>query len=90
MQQTTKRVAWPGARTYVLALTTGLAAVLFLFPASGLDRQPPECDSMFGYVMPCEASVAWVAGLATAGLVGLALWRNDRRSGYRGDRKVEK
>jgi hypothetical protein len=41
--------------------------------------QPPECYSIFGYVVPCDAWVAWAAGAATAGVVGLALWMIDRR-----------
>ena len=66
-------------RTIVVALLAGLAVVLLLFPGSGIDRQPPECYSVFGYVVPCDAWVAWAAGAATAGVVGLALWALDRR-----------
>ena len=65
-------------RTVVVALLAGLAVVLLLFPGSGIDRQPPECYSVFGYVVPCDAWVAWAAGAATAGVVGLALWVIDR------------
>jgi hypothetical protein len=66
-------------RTIVVALLAGLAVVLLLFPGSGIERQPPECYSMLGYVVPCDAWVAWAAGAATAGVVGLALWALDRR-----------
>jgi hypothetical protein len=66
-------------RTIVVALLAGTAAVLLLFPGSGIDRQPPECYSVFGYVVPCDAWVAWAAGAATAGIVGLAPWALDRR-----------
>jgi hypothetical protein len=65
-------------RTIVVALLAGLAVVLLLFPGSGIDRQPPECYSMFGYVVPCDAWVAWAVGAATAAVVGLALWMIDR------------
>ncbi len=75
--------AWPNTRakprTIVVALLAGLAVLLLLFPASGIDPQPPVCYSMFGYVVPCDAWVAWAAGAATAGLVGLAMWAIDRR-----------
>jgi hypothetical protein len=71
MEQTTK----PSIRLRS-ALLAGLAVLLLLFPGSGIDRQPPECYSMFGYVVPCDAWVAWAAGAATAGLVSLAMWRN--------------
>ncbi len=74
---------WPNTRaktrTIVVALLAGLAVLLLLFPASGIDPQPPVCYSMFGYVVPCDAWVAWAAGAATAGLVGLAMWAIDRR-----------
>ena len=65
-------------RTIVVALLAGLAVVLLLFPGSGIDRQPPECYSVFGYVVPCEAWVSWAAGAATAGIVGLTLRMIDR------------
>ena len=42
----------------------------------------PTCYSLFGYVVPCDAWVAWAAAGATAGLVGLAHWTNDRRSAH--------
>jgi hypothetical protein len=67
------------ARTIVIALLAGLVVLLLLFPGSGIDRQPPECYSMFGYVVPCDAWVAWVAAAAAAGLVGLGLSLRDRR-----------
>jgi uncharacterized membrane protein YgaE (UPF0421/DUF939 family) len=86
MQQTTKQSARPRARTVAVALGAGFAVLLLLFPGSGIDRQPPECYSMVGYVVPCDAWVAWAAATATAGLVGLALTTNHRRNQH-GDGK---
>ena len=55
------------------------ASSCFLFPASGVDSDPPVCRSVFFYVVPCEVWVAWAAAAAATVLVGLALWVNDRR-----------
>ncbi|OGO56405.1 MAG: hypothetical protein A2V84_00925 [Chloroflexi bacterium RBG_16_70_13] len=81
MEQTTKQAARPNRRTIIVALVVGLAVLLLLFPGSGNSAQPPTCYSMFGYVVPCDAWVSWAAGVATAGLVGLGLWMNERRRG---------
>ena len=61
------------------ALLAGLVVLLLLFPGSGVDTLPPECLSVFGYTVPCDAWVSWAAGAATAGVVGLGLWLKDRR-----------
>jgi hypothetical protein len=79
MEQTTGSSTQPRTRTIVVGLLAGVVVLVLLFPGSGIDRQPPECYSMFGYVVPCDAWVAWAAGAATAGVVGLALWVIDRR-----------
>jgi len=89
MQHTTMQSARPSARTVAIALVAGFAVLLLLFPASGIEPQPPVCYSMFGYVVPCDAWVAWAAGAATAGLVGLALWTNDRRNQHRDGKGAE-
>lgn len=78
MKQTTGTSTRLRTRTIAVALLAGLAVVLLLLPGSGIDRQPPECYSVFGCVVPCDAWVAWAAGAATAGIVGLALWMIDR------------
>lgn len=83
MEQATKRSARPSARTFVVALLAGLAVLLLLFPGSGIDRQPPECYSMFGYTVPCGGGLALVAATLTAGIVGFALWIYDRRPSRR-------
>lgn len=66
-------------RTIIVAVLAGLAVLLLLFPGSGIDRQPPECYSVLGSVVPCEAWVSWAAAAATAGVVFFARWRRDRR-----------
>ncbi len=73
MEQTTWPRTRPRTSTIVIALVAGFVALLLLFPASGVDTLPPECYSMFGYVVPCDAWVAWVAGAGVAGLAGLGL-----------------
>jgi hypothetical protein len=67
-----------------IALLAGLVVLVLLFPASGILPIPPVCYSMFGYVVPCDAWVAWAAGAATAAVVGLALWLADRLRERRG------
>ncbi|MCA1569959.1 MAG: hypothetical protein LC798_06480 [Chloroflexi bacterium] len=66
-------------RNVALALLAGLVVLVLLFPGSGIDRQPPECYSVFGYVVPCEAGWAVAAGAATAGVVAMVLWLRSRR-----------
>jgi NADH:ubiquinone oxidoreductase subunit 6 (subunit J) len=58
-----------------VALLAGLVVILLMFPASGVDSDPPVCRAMLGYVVPCEAWVAWAAAAATAGIVAFWLWR---------------
>ena len=66
-------------RDVAIALLAGLVVLVLLFPGSGIDRQPPECYSVFGYTVPCEAGWAVAAGAATAAVVGLWLWLRSRR-----------
>jgi len=66
-------------RSMVFALLAGLVVLVLLFPGSGIDRQPPECYSVFGYVVPCEAGWAVAAGAATAAVIGLLPWLRSRR-----------
>jgi hypothetical protein len=79
MEQTTRQSARPNARTVVVALLAGLAVLLLLFPGSGIDRQPPECYAVLGYVVPCGGGLAVAAAATVAGLVGVALWIKDHR-----------
>jgi hypothetical protein len=57
-----------------LALLAGLVVVMLVLPASGTASLPPTCYSVLGFVVACDAWVAWAVGAATAGLAGLALW----------------
>jgi len=61
------------ARAFVVAVLAGLAVLVLLFPGSGIDRQPPECYAMLGYVVPCGGGLAVVVAAAVAGMVGVAL-----------------
>jgi hypothetical protein len=67
-----------------IALLAGLVVLVLLFPASGTSSNPPTCYSVLGYVVPCDAWVAWAVGAATAAVVGLALWLADRLRERRG------
>jgi hypothetical protein len=67
------------AMRVAIAVAAGLIVVLLLFPASGIDPIPPRCFSIVGYEVPCAAGVAWIAGIAAAGLVFAALWLSARR-----------
>ncbi len=53
----------------VSAVAVGILVLLLLFPASGVDTQPPECYSAFGYVVPCGDGLSF--GLALAGAVAV-------------------
>lgn len=79
MKHATRRSTRSKTRTIVIALAAGLVVLVLLFPGSGIDRQPPECYSVFGYVVPCDAWVAWAAAVAIGGLFGAAMWLIDRR-----------
>ncbi|HSK48168.1 MAG TPA: hypothetical protein VLA05_09230 [Coriobacteriia bacterium] len=79
MEQMTGSSSPPKTSTIVIALVAGFVALVLLFPGSGIDRQPPECYSVFGYVVACEAWVAWVVAAAVAGVVGFGLSLRDRR-----------
>lgn len=79
MEESETRASRPTRRTAVIAVVAGLVVLVLLFPASGIEPQPPVCYSVFGYVVPCEAWFAWLAGVATAVLIGLALRLAHRR-----------
>jgi hypothetical protein len=58
----------------IVALLSSLLVLLILFPASGVDSDPPVCRAMLYYVVPCERWIAPLAAIVTAAAVGLALW----------------
>lgn len=63
-----------------MALLAGIAVLVLLLPASGIEPQPPVCYSVFGYTVPCDAGWTLAAGAATAGVVGWLLWITGRRT----------
>lgn len=77
--------------TLVAALLAGVTVFVLLLPASGQDSDPPECFSVFGYVVPCglgreqpHGSAFALAGAVMAvGLVavGSVAGRRDHRRG---------
>lgn len=74
MERSSPRRVRPSRGTLLVALLTGLLIFLILFPASGVDSDPPVCRAMLFYVVPCENWVAPLAAIVTAAAVGLALW----------------
>lgn len=65
----------------ILSLLFGFAVLALLFPASGVDSDPPVCRSMLGFVVPCHAWVAWAAAAATGALAFAAARATFRRRG---------
>jgi hypothetical protein len=80
MNRDEPRNRWRTATKVATALLAGLVVLVLLFPGSGVMPQPPQCFSVFGYGVPCNAGVAVAAGAATAGVVGALLWIAGRRS----------
>ena len=68
---------WTLAKVAIASLA-GLVVLVLLVPASGIEPQPPQCFSVFGYTVPCVDGLAIAAGAATAGVVGLLLWITGR------------
>lgn len=72
----------------VAALASAVIVFVLLLPASGQDSDPPECFSVFGYVVPCGlgSDQPHGVGFAAAGsvvavalvLVGSAVGRRQR------------
>jgi hypothetical protein len=57
-----------------VTLLAGLIAVVLLLPLwYGLDSDPPQCFSMFDYRVSCGTGLAFAAGAAVVGVVGIAL-----------------
>jgi hypothetical protein len=61
-------------------LLAGLAVLALLAPFSRVDTLPVQCLSVFDYEVSCGAGQSVAAGAASAGVVGLALWLNSRRT----------
>lgn len=66
-------------RTAIASLVAGVLVFALLVPTRGNDSDPPECFSMFGYVVPCGpgpeqsqgVGFALAGALVAAGLVGV-------------------
>jgi multisubunit Na+/H+ antiporter MnhB subunit len=76
---TLERIGRSWTAKIAIAVGAGLVVLVLLFPASGNSREPPECSSVFGYTVACDAGLAVAAGAVTAGAVALLLWISDRR-----------
>jgi len=64
------------------AVAVGILVLLLLFPASGVDTLPPECYSVFGYVVPCGEGLSFgfaLAGAVAGGAVAYLVVRRRRR-----------
>jgi hypothetical protein len=61
--------------TALAASLSALIAFVLLLPSRGIDSDPPECYSYFGYVVPCGLGPQQDhgAGFAGAGAVAVAL-----------------
>lgn len=68
----------PGVKLAV-PLIAGLVVLVLVAPASGVVSQAHQCSSVFGYGVPCGSCLSLAAGAATAVVVRLALWLDDRR-----------
>lgn len=66
----------------IVALSAAAVAILVLLllhPASGIDRQPPECYSSLGYVVPCGAGLAVGSALVGAVVTVASVYAVKRR-----------
>ncbi len=61
-----------------LAALAGLVVFGLITPVHGAQTIPVQCFSLVGFSVPCETGVALVAGIVTAGVVGLWLWLRSR------------
>jgi hypothetical protein len=74
MDQTKRQGTWRTVAKVTVALLVGLVVIVLLAPASGVDTLPPECYSVLGYTVPCDARWAFAAGALAAGAIGSLLW----------------
>jgi len=66
----------------VSAVAVGILILLLLHPWSGVDTLPPECYSVFGYVVPCGDGFSFgfaLAGAVAGGAVAYFIVRRRRR-----------
>lgn len=74
MEQT-MRPAWATVMKVAVALLAGIVMFVVLVPTSGAG---PFCYSLLAIRVPCEGELAFAAGAVTAGVIGLALWLNQK------------
>jgi peptidoglycan/LPS O-acetylase OafA/YrhL len=67
VRRSRRRDAWTAV---ALGAAAAVVVGLLVLPASGIDREPPECYAVVGYVVPCGAGLALGLALAGAALVG--------------------
>ncbi len=78
----THRSTSPSPGSVLVATLAAVGVLLLLFPASGVDSDPPVCRAILPYVVPCQGWVAPLLAAATAVLVAFVLWRViDRHTG---------
>lgn len=71
-----RRAIWPAI---AVALSTAVLVHVLLATTSGIDTQPPECYSYFGYVVPCSSGL-WVGlALAAGAVAGAVVYAVRRR-----------
>lgn len=68
-----------------------LVAFVLLIPSGGIDSNPPECYSYFGYVVPCGLGPqqSHGGGFAAAGAVAAALMVGAGSAAGRRDRRLD-
>lgn len=62
---------WPAIAA---ALVAAVLTHVLLAPASGIDTNPPECYSYFGYVVPCNNGLWIVVALVTGVVAGAVVY----------------
>lgn len=69
---------WSALAILAVAVATGFGVLMLLFPTGGIDTDPPQCFSTFGYTVPCGAELSFVSGLVVAVVLNFALRRRFR------------
>ncbi len=65
-----RKPTWRTVGAAVVAPAAGFVVVLLLFPAYGIDTDPPQCFSTFDYSVPCGVGLSFSLGL----IVTVAAW----------------
>lgn len=62
------------ALVIAVGILSGLLVVLLLLPGVVFDTSPQQCQSVFGYTVPCGLGFAAVAGASTVAGIAVLLW----------------